>query len=70
MQPFGGRLGDGVKYALLGAFVLFIILSTFFSTRTGRTAHQTAVPSVPKHLLPCKEVPFGGLVDILPLGGF
>ena len=30
---------------------------------------QTATPSVLKHAFPCKEVPFGGLVDTLPFGG-
>ena len=49
--------------------ILCIYLPTFFSTRTGRTTCQTAATSVPKHVLSCKEVPFGGLVDTLPLGG-
>ena len=31
---------------------------------------HTAAPGVPKHVFPCKEVPFGGIVDILSVGGF
>ena len=62
-QPFGGGLGDGVKYILLGA-VLFIYLPTSSSMRTGRTARQTAAPSLLKYVFPCREGPFGGLVDI------
>ena len=66
LQPFGGRLGDGVKYTLLGAFkIIFNVFPTFFSTRSGRMARQTAAPSVPKNVFPCKEVPFWGLVDTL-----
>ena len=60
----GGRLGDGVKYTLLGALSYF--LPTFFSTRSCRMARQTAAPSVPKHVFPCKEVPIGGPSDNLP----
>ena len=67
LQPFGGGLGDGMKHKLgfIFIFILFF-LPTFFSTRTGRTARQTAAPSVPKHVFPYKERPFGGLVDTLP----
>ena len=62
LQPFGGRLSDVVKYTPLG-----VLLATFFSTRLGRTARQTAAPSILKHVFPaCKEVSFGGLVDTLP----
>ena len=39
LPPLGSRLGNGVKYTLLGAFVS-LFLQTFFSTRTGRTARQ------------------------------
>ena len=53
---------------LWGFSVLF--LPSFVSTRTGRTAHQTAAPSILKHVFPCKKVPSGGLVDdTLPFGG-
>ena len=63
-QPFRGRLGDRVKYTLFGA--LKKNLPTFFSTRSGRTARQTAAPRVLKHVFSCREVPFGGLLDTLP----
>ena len=56
-------MGDGVKYTILGFFNLFF--TTFFSTRSGSTARQAAAPSVLKIVLPCEEVPFGGLVDTL-----
>ena len=32
---------------------------------TDSTARQIAAPSVPKHVITYKEVPFGGLVDTL-----
>ena len=76
LQQFGAHLGDGVKYTLLGAFIYIylnrpIYLATFFSTRSGRTARQSAAPSVPKHVFPCKEVPFGGVLLMLyHFGGF
>ena len=54
-------MGDRVKYALSG--LSKIILPTFFSTRLSRTVRQSAAHGDPKHVFPCKEVPFGGLVD-------
>ena len=64
MHHFGGRLGDGMNYALLGATFL---LPTLFSTRTGRTARQIAVPCNPR--VPMQRYPSGGLVDTLPFNG-
>ena len=64
-----GSSGRWVKiYILLFGdfFILFLFLPTFFYTRSGRTARQTAAPSVLTHEFPCKEVPFGGPVEILP----
>ena len=52
------------SYKLLAAR----ILQSFLTTRTSRTGRQAA-SSVPKHVLPCKETLFAGLVDTSPFLG-
>ena len=67
-SALSGRWGE--IYSTWGfLYFLYLFLPTFFSTPSGRTARQTAEPSVPKHAFPCKEVPFVGLVGTLPFWG-
>ena len=50
-------------------FAFLPFFSPFFSTRTGRTDQPIYAVFTLTHPVPCKDVPFGGLDDTVPLWG-
>ena len=71
LQPFGGRLGDGLKYKLLGTFLIFCYFFNdfLFHALTSHGAPYRRV-CVPKQVFPCREAHFEVLLILYHLGDF